>query len=74
MSDYSFNSDSGNCEKAVAGSMASGVAFGLIGGSVGTGSLMFLGFHLYQKKKKKENSIPEKSDRNKTTEDKVFQS
>ena len=41
--------------------MAAGVSLGVIGGSVGSGSLVLLGLHIYGKKKKeRENEANEK--------------
>ena len=36
--------------------MAAGVALGVIGGSVGSGALVFLGLHIYRKKKEREET------------------
>ena len=53
MENYSLNEATGNCENSVSGSMAASVALGVIGGSIGSGSLMFLGLYIYRKKKEK---------------------
>ena len=53
MTNYSLNEDTGNCESSVSDSLAASVALGVIGGSIGSGSLVFLGLHIYRKKKEK---------------------
>ena len=66
MENYSLNEATGNCESSVSGSMAASVALGVIGGSIGSGSLVFLGLHIYRKKK--ENKLTNSSDIAKTQE------
>ena len=51
MESFSLNEATGNCENSVSGSMAASVALGVIGSSIGSGSLVFLGLHIYRKKK-----------------------
>ena len=64
MENYSLNEATGNCESSV--SMAASVALGVIGGSIGSGSLVFLGLHIYRKKK--QNKLTNSSDIAKTQE------
>ena len=63
MADYSLNQQTGNCESTASVASAS-VALGVIGGSIGSGSLVFLGLHLYRKKQEKK--LTEGSDSAKT--------
>ena len=67
MESYSLNEATGNCENSVSGSMAASVALGVIGGSIGSGSLVFLGLHIYRKKQEKK--LTNSSDMAKTQQD-----
>ena len=72
MANYSVNEATGNCENSVSGSTGASVALGVIGGSIGSGSLVFLGLHIYRKKQEKK--LTESSDMVKTEENQAAES